>query len=128
MDLFLVDSSVLIASFRESEHDHKKAVQFLKTLEKFIITDYVLLEVATVLQIRESLSIATKAITLLTQNAHVTVSRLTDEELVETTAFFLTQKQKISFVDASLIVVAKNRQLTLATLDKNLAKAADDLR
>lgn len=124
---YLVDSNILIASLRASEDDHAKAVGFLENLSDFVITDYILSEVATVIRLKENLILAAKTIHLLTQNAQIHLLRLTDEELVETAAFFLTQKKEISFVDASLIIAAKNHNLTLATLDKNLAKAAQGL-
>lgn len=124
---YLIDSCVLIAFFRTSEKNHAKARAFIHRLKNFYITDYVLLEVATVLQIKEGLSIAHKAITLITNNESVRVLRMTDYELVETTAFFLTQKEQISFIDASLIIVAKKNHFLLATLDKKLTKAAQQL-
>lgn len=124
---YLIDSCVLIAFFRKSEKNHAKARAFIKNLKKFYITDYVLLEVATVLQIKEGFSVAHQAITLITNNESVHVLRMTDRELVETTAFFLTQKQQISFTDASLAIIAKKNHFLLATLDKKLTKAAQAL-
>lgn len=125
--MYLVDSNLIIAFFRSSEDNHEKARFFISALEQFVVTDYILLEVATVLSLKEGVKVARKAIELLKYTKEIFLFRLTDEELEKTTQFFMRQKHKISFVDASLIVLAENRGLELATFDKTLSKAASEL-
>ncbi len=118
----LLDSSVIISLFRKEETNHRKACEIFANLQGFIISDYVLSEVATVLRLREGLRIATKAVTLLKWNTDVEIIRLTDGELEMTTHLFLREKTQLSFVDASLLILAKKRKLRLVSFDIDLQK------
>ncbi len=122
--MYLLDSNIIISFFRSSEETHGLVKEFMNTLDAFAVHDYVLLEIATVLQLKEGKKIANKAVGLLTMTKNVLLLRLTDEELEETVHFFAKQSKKLSFADASLIVLAHNRGFKLATMDKNLIKAA----
>lgn len=123
--MHILDSNIIIAYFRTGESHHEDVEAFMKNIPGFAITDYIVAEVVTILQQKEGLSLAKSAINLLLNNKIVEILRLKDDEFYETMDFFLEQKQKISFVDASLIVIAKNRGLELVTLDKALSKIAN---
>lgn len=121
--MHLVDSSVIVAFFRTSEENHNEAAKLLSSLEAFSVNDYILSEVATVLRIKESLPILRKAVDLLRSTEGISLLRLTDKELHQAIDFFLSSKKKLSFVDASLVVLAKSRGLKLLTFDKDLIQS-----
>lgn len=122
--MHLLDSNVIIAKFRENEEKHASAKQFIEKLEGFVITDYILSEVATVLQLRDGKEKALQTIDFLLSTKGILHTRLTQEELEMTLDLFMKQEGKISFVDASLLILARSRDLTLATFDQDLAKSA----
>lgn len=122
--MYLVDSNLIIAYFRPTEDKHHSACKFIDALESFAINDYILLEVCTVLQLREGHDAAAQAVDFLQKTKGLSFLRLNEEELEMTLDLFLKQKEKISFIDASLLILSKERDLTLATLDQDLAKSA----
>ena len=122
--MFLLDSSIVIAYFRASEPKHAQVKDWVNSMDGFTVSEHVLSEVATVLQIKETKEIANQALEFLSFNHAVLCLRLTQEELEMTIDLFLKQNEGISFIDASLLILAKERDLSLATLDKALAKSA----
>lgn len=120
--MILVDSNLIIAYFRPNEGTHKAACRFIDALESFAIHDYVLLEVSTVLQLREGHDTAKQAIDFLQNTNGLKFLRLSQEELEMTLDLFLKQKERISFIDASLLILSSERELTLASLDQDLIK------
>ncbi|MFA6024067.1 MAG: PIN domain-containing protein [Candidatus Gracilibacteria bacterium] len=113
---------MIIAYFRPAEDHHESACKFIDPLESFAIHDYVLSEVATVLQLREGHAVAKQAIDFLQSTEGLKFLRLSQEELEMTLDLFLKQNEKISFIDASLLILSRERDLTLVTLDQDLVK------
>lgn len=122
--MYLVDASTLVAAFRLSEKSHEESLALLSTLRLsgFSITEHVLSEVATVLKFKEGKDIAKRATELLMLNDSIELLKLTTRELERTISFFLDQK-KLSFVDASLVVMARERGYALVTQDKAMLEA-----
>lgn len=114
----IIDSSVLISYFRHEEENHQKACQFIDSLSDMVLSDYVLLEIATVLMIRENKNVAKKAIDFMTHNKDITIIRLNQNEFADTVSFFLNNKSSLSFVDISLLILKKHRQGNVYTFDK----------
>ena len=119
----VIDSSVWIGYFDELDSNHKKAAQLMTAAAAagtIVVTEYVLLEVASVLKRKIGQKKAAEILTVLLQ--------LDNVEVLESTYFFqptlelfLTLNEKyLSFVDVSLVVLAKD--FAVVTLDKQLAK------
>ena len=119
--MYLVDSSTLISLFRPEEPAHLETQELIRAIPDFFISDYVLSEVLTVLRIKESEVTVKKAAEKLELNVAVRRLCLGHAEFDNTIDFFLSQKG-ISFVDASLVVMAHERGLALITQDKQLLK------
>ncbi len=119
----VIDSSVWVSYFRVEEGNHSQAVKLIENLPRPALTDYILLEVSTVLLIRESRAIAQSALNLLVNNTDIYLLRLTETELFETFKRFSRQKTNFSFVDISLIVLKDSRNCAIHTFDKELLKA-----
>lgn len=120
---YLVDSNVIIAYFRKNEQKHDQAKELLLRIGSFFITEYVLSEVATVLRLKEAKATVSEAINILMWNENIKIIRLDTEEFECTANVFLNSKKKISFVDASLIVLSSKRKYELVTFDKDLVKS-----
>ncbi len=120
--MILVDSSIVIAAFREAETHHLEALEILNLAGNILILDYVLLEVATVLKLKEGHKTATCCLDFLTNNENVFIKSLEDHELQETITFFQKNKNKLSFVDTALLVFKKMHHTSLATFDQELIK------
>ncbi len=125
--MFLIDSNIIISYFRAEEARHKDAMNFLDSLSEFAISEYVLSEIATIILFKSGMSVVKDVLDFFQNNREISILRLDEEEMGETLALFLKQKRKISYVDISLIVLAKSRGLQLATLDTELSKTAKEL-
>lgn len=125
--MFLIDSNIIISYFRKAEAKHKEAVKFLDSLAEFAISEYVLSEVATIILFKAGKEVVKKVLDFFQNNREVSILRLDEEEIGETMALFIKQRKKVSYVDISLMVLAKNRGLQLATLDAELSKTAKEL-
>ena len=122
--MILLDTNIIVALFRSSELDHVRAKELIEPLEEFAISDYVLGEILTVLQLRESKAIAEQALDYLTSTKTVLLVRLSQDELEMSYDFFKKQGENLSFTDVSLLILSRERDYSLATLDKDLIKAA----
>lgn len=122
--MILIDANVIVAFFRKSELDHERAREVIESLEEFAISDYVLGEVLTVLQLREGKPMAQTALDYLTQTKSILLARLSQEELEMSVDFFNKQNDGLSFVDGSLLILSRERDYSLLTFDKALIESA----
>ena len=120
--MYLVDSCTIVSAFRPAESAFEESRQLIFSLPRFCVTDHVLAEVGTILKFRVNTRVSKQALDLLCHNEAVSLLRLSAEELENTIDFFISQK-RLSFVDASLVVMARERGLALITQDKALLKA-----
>lgn len=120
--MILIDSSIIIAAFREQEEHHNDALAILASAEKVLLLDIVLLEIITVLKMRENHGRAVKCMDFLTKNKDITFERVNDKDFFSALHFFREHKNNLSFVDTALLTVVNTRNITLATFDKDLQK------
>lgn len=118
----VVDSSVLIASFLPNDTQHAKAQRKLAALSHIACTEYVILEVVTVLRSRKEGVLANRFLDLVRQGSDVEIMHSTSELFAETAALFRSgMHPKLSFVDTSLVVLS--RRYEIITFDGALARA-----
>ena len=67
---------------------------------------------------------ALEAIDFLISTKGILHTRLTQEELEMTLDLFMKQEEDISFVDAIILILSKERKYNMATLDKGLIASA----
>lgn len=120
----ILDSSVIVAFFRNNELDHHKAAQLFKGDEDYVVLDYVLAEVATVLKKREGLEIAKSALSLLISVDGIKIHETQPELFWSAVDFFSKNKNKLSFTDTLLLVLSRENRISLVTFDKQLARMA----
>jgi len=119
----IFDSNVWIGYFNTEDSTHSKAVAFFKMYNNYtiVLTEYVLLEVATVLKQKIGYAATNKIVTMLLQTENIQLLQSADY-FAPTLNMFLTSKDKnLSFVDVSLVVLAYD--FVVITFDKKLATA-----
>lgn len=120
----ILDSSVLVAFYRDNEFNHIKALDLVQSSEDFIIMDHVLAEVATVLKMREGLEVAKKALEYLISTDGIKIYETQPELFWSAVSFFSKNKGKLSFTDTLLLLLSRENRIPLVTFDKELAKMA----
>jgi predicted nucleic acid-binding protein len=116
----LIDSNILIAFFRREDIHHKKAIELLSKLDGFYISEHVLFEIGTVLLLKEGATISKQFIDFLNNSENIQIINLFFDEFSQIVNSFPYQKTKLSMVDLSLLIIAKNRDLDLQSFDKEL--------
>jgi len=119
----IFDSNVWIGYFNTEDTTHLQAVAMFKKYNSYtvVLTEYVLLEVATVLKQKIGYTATNKIIVALLQTENIKLLPST-EYFSATLAAFLEFKDKhLSFVDVSLLALAND--FTVITFDKKLAAA-----
>lgn len=120
--MLLIDSSIIISFFRKNEILHKDAVEIIKNSKKLLIIDYVLSEILTVLKMREWFDIANLCLDFLENNNDIEILNISQENFLDAKEIFKKYNNNLSFVDILLFVVKKDKNLKLATFDKDLVK------
>jgi predicted nucleic acid-binding protein len=72
---------------------------------------------------REGYKAAFDCADLLMKNSDFTFTHLNKEEFNESLLFFTKNKNRLSFVDTTLLILSKSLGVPVATFDKDLQKA-----
>lgn len=122
--MIIVDSSFLIAFFNPSDTQHQNAIQDMKRYdnnkEEFLITEHVLSEIATVLLYKNGLEAATIFLDFAQEKCKLQIWDKGDR--LATLEYFKDQKYELSYIDASIIYLAKFLGLSVACYDHNILK------
>lgn len=123
--MVILDSNVWIAFLNKNDSNHKKADEIFNKLvnkrEKIIITEYILLEVVTVLSQKVGKKLADQFIEIAGNTKRIEIISSSADFLNDVLAFYLKQKNRnLSFVDYSLLYLS--RQYEILTLDKELKR------
>jgi predicted nucleic acid-binding protein len=120
--MIILDSNIWIAYLNKSDSQHRKAVSlFGQIKDEILITEYIIIEVATVLAMRVDKNIADDFIRFVTDNTDIQVLSSSENFLSKSIEYFFEYKDNdLSFVDISLLALSKNYELY--TFDKELKK------
>jgi len=121
--MIILDSNIWISSLDQDDSNHKKAKDLILSFQKdkIIITDYILLEIATVLSKKKGKKIADDFINIALNNENIEIWPYSSNVFYELVDFYLKQENKnISFVDYSLIYFSKKYNVKVETFDKIL--------
>ena len=120
--MIILDSNIWIAYLNEADSTHQRALKiFQKTnVKDILITEYLLLEIVTILKQIQGYKLAQEFIQLLTDK---NISFVESKNFyAETLLLFQSLKEnKLSFVDVSLLHLSKKYEVR--TFDKSLQKA-----
>lgn len=118
----LLDSSVIVGLFRVNDTCHQKALRIFFQNDDFVVSDYVISEVLTVLKIKENFELAQKCADFLTSTDGIKIHETQPELFWSAMNFFQKSKNKLSFTDTLLLLLSRENRIPLVTFDKELAK------
>ena len=122
--MIIADSSFLVAFFDETDNQHKKAVEDMKRIEgeniDIMVNEHVLGETATVLLYHNGIEAA--KIFLLYAKENFEIDTIDGEYRYATIEIFINQNKKLSYIDASVVHLARFLQLPIACYDENILK------
>ena len=122
----IVDTSFLYAFYNEEDPFHKEAMKILKeSISKrvvFILPEYVLGETATLLLYRRNLDESIKFIDAMKSTEFVEIFNFSPKDLDGIIEIYKKQKHQLSFVDTSVVYLAKIFDSKVATFDRNIVK------
>ena len=118
----IADANVWIALFKKDDSLHTRAKRLLTRLPKVGITEYVVVEVCSVLSMRTSKEVTDGFIHFIMGSKTVEILPSGEDLFFGTLRLFEEQKHgKLSFTDVSLLYLS--REYTVLTFDKNLERA-----
>lgn len=118
----IVDTSVFIAAYDERDPKRLKALEMIKEAEKgkMFVSDYIINETATVALRKIGLEKTRKIVDTLMNSEKIIVGYTTQEDFVHIIEIFKNQSDNLSFVDCSIIWMAKTLNQEVASFDNNL--------
>lgn len=120
--MVILDSNLWVAFLYTKDPNHKKAERIFENLkEKIIVTEYIILEVATIISQKVSKKVADDFIEDVIDNRDIEVLPSSKEFLDEIIKFYLSKKnENLSFVDYSLLYLSQ--KMEVITFDKVLKR------
>ncbi len=118
----IVDTSVFIAAYDERDPKRLKALEMIKEAEKgkMFVSDYIINETATVALRKIGLEKTRKIVDTLMNSEKIIVGYTTQEDFGHIIEIFKNQSDNLSFVDCSIIWMAKTLNQEVASFDNNL--------
>jgi len=125
--MVILDTSFLVAYFREADVHHAKALKLAEELrgEKMVITFLVFQELASILNRKVSTEFSASVTKrLLMPDSSIELFKLDESYFEEVLALYESLgPHSFSYVDVSLIHLSKELELSVLTFDKELEKA-----
>lgn len=122
--MIVADSSFLVAFFDEADSQHKKAVEDMKYIEEkkvdIMVSEHVLGETATILLYHASLGAAKLFLDYAQENFEIDPAD--GEHMPATIKIFINQNRQLSYIDASVVLLAKFLHLPVICYDENILK------
>lgn len=118
----IFDSNIWIAYLNKDDSQHRRATSYFSRLDdELLITEYIILEVVTVLAMRVDKDLADNFLDLVLNNTDVQVLKSSSDFFDSSVnAFQKYKKDNLSFVDISLLKLA--RDYKVSTFDEDLKK------
>ena len=118
----ILDSSVFVALYNESDSQHQKAVRLSASISDIALSEYILLETCTLLLAKAGADVAERFLEYSLDSADVTILFSSPDFFRGTAHLFRRLKnKKLSFVDVSLLLLSKSHEVI--TFDRALEKA-----
>lgn len=119
----IFDSNVWIAYFHTTDSSHTKAEAVVAQYagQTIVLTEYVLLEIATLLKQKIGPAQTNTILTTLLQTENILLLPSGDFFTPTLTAFLSSHEKQLSFVDVSLLVLSAD--FTVVTFDRKLKNA-----
>ena len=120
----ILDSSVLVAMYHESDVHHPLALELLKAIpenEPVLLNDFLVNEIAGVMLRKVGLAKAKEMLAVVIENQQFRIHHTSEEEFNAIVRAFKAQTSTLSFVDCSIIELAISEGCKVETFDKILA-------
>lgn len=114
----IFDSNIWISFLYSDDSNFEKAKETLNNPKPFVLTEYIVLEVATVLKQKAGEQIAKQFLANVINNKIEVLNSA--EYYNETTEYFMTNSNSLSFVDTSLVILSDKYEII--SFDKELSK------
>ncbi len=114
----IYDSNIWISFLYTDDSNFDKAKEILSKAKPFVLTEYIVLEVSTVLKQKAGEQIAKQFLASIISNKIEVISSM--EYYDKTLEYFIKSSNKLSFVDTSLVVLSSKYKII--SFDKELAK------
>lgn len=118
----ILDSSVVIALFKSDDIHHKKAKEIFFDVDDFIIPNYILVEVLSILKMKCGSEAVKKCLQFLYNSEDVDIHEIHPETFDEAVMHFITYHNNLSFADVLLLILSQRTKISLVTFDKELEK------
>lgn len=122
--MIILDSSFLIAFFKEDDSRHEQAVQDMKKYdenkEEMLITEHVMGETATVLLYYNGLNAAIRFLDFTREKCRI--RGWDGDDFKETLKYFKKQGHQLSYIDASIVYLVRLLRLPVACYDEDILK------
>jgi predicted nucleic acid-binding protein len=119
----IIDSSVWVSFFNELDSQHDQALLLRNEISKSkILPDFILQETGTVLKNKLGVEVAKNFIDLFIGNNAVSLVSFFEFQDSFSQEFSKNENEKLSYIDSSLLWLARNRNYKIITLDKDLLK------
>lgn len=121
--MIILDSNIWIAFLHKKDNQNKKAEKIITSLSGGIaITEYIILEVSSVLAIKAGKNIADKFIEFVLDNSDIQLLLSNNNFFHDTIRLFVKMRNdKLSFVDVSLLNLSN--VYNIITFDQNLEES-----
>ena len=123
--MVIFDSNIWIAFLNKDDSQHKKALTVFENIKDnslVFITEYLVIEICSVLAMRAGNKIADSFLDMIMNNEDVEILSSSNQFFENIVSFFRKQNiKKLSFVDVSLLFLS--RKYEIITFDKELQKA-----
>ena len=124
-DSIIFDSSIWIGLFLDFDTNHRKAARLMQEITGIIRVPYcVVSETATVIAYKHSKEQADNFLLYIVDSEKIL---LLDDVVRDEAEFYRSLPYRISFTDASLLLLAKKYKTRLITFDKQLERIARKL-
>lgn len=118
----ILDSSVVIALFKIDDAHHEKAKEIFFDADDFIIPNYILVEVLSILKMKGGIEAVEKCLQFLYNSEGVDIHEIHPETFDEAVTYFTKHKNNLSFTDVLLLILSQKTKISLITFDKELEK------
>ncbi len=124
--MIVLDTSIIISFFDVEDVFHDAAVEkfemFEKKKKRILITDYILNEAVTVMLRKRGLNNSKLLLEFLLEYKNMEIFHIDADGFMEVVGTFRNQDSKLSFVDCSLLWLARYYGFKIETFDKDLQK------
>lgn len=122
--MVILDSSVVIAIFKDSDIHHEKAREIFYREDDLVIPTCALIEILSILKMKNGLGAVKNCTDFLYKAENIDIYEMSHELVDEAVQHYIKHKNNLSFTDTLLLTLARNTEIPLVTFDKELAKIA----